>query len=170
MPEPMWHILSIKENPKVADFNCGVLPLNDFLRKCAGQNERKNIGITFVLVPSDGSMVAMGYYTLCMAQVEFQVLSEKQRKGLPRHPIPVVRLARLAVELSMQGKGLGELLLIDALHRSVRAAQVIAAKYIVVDAKNPKAEGFYRRYGFEPFESRTQSLVASIQTIAQAFK
>ena len=170
MPEPKWHVLSIKEGPQVTDFDCGVPPLNDFLRKYAGQNERKNIGSTFVLVPSDGSKVAMGYYTLCMAQVEFQTLSEKQRKGLPRHPIPAVRLARLAVDLSVQGKGLGELLLIDALHRSVRASRMIAAKYIIVDAKNPETEAFYRRYGFEPFESRTRSLVASIQTVAIAFK
>jgi predicted N-acetyltransferase YhbS len=92
-------------------------------------------------------------------------LPETHRKGLPKYSVPAVRLARLAVDQKWQGKGLGELLLVDAIRRSVLAAESIAAKFMVVDAIHQKAEAFYIRYGFEPFKSDSLSLAASIETL-----
>jgi ribosomal protein S18 acetylase RimI-like enzyme len=113
--------------------------------------------------------VAAGYFTLSMAQVDLKSLPESHRKGLPKYPVPAVRLGRLAVDRKWQGKGLGELLLLDAVHRVVTAVQSVAAKYMIVDAKNKKAEEFYLRYGFHSLEGDSHSLVAAIEPLKGLF-
>lgn len=153
------------EATTLQSFDCGIPKLNEYLIRYAGQNHRKGLGKTNVLIPSVGSPVAVGYHTLSMAQVDLRSLTEKLRKGLPHYPVPAVRLARLAVDRKWQGKGLGELLLVDAIRRAVLAAQSVAAKLMIVDAMNQQAEGFYLQYGFEPFESDSRSLAAAIDTL-----
>jgi GNAT superfamily N-acetyltransferase len=169
MPVPPWRMVSIADKPEIQAFDCGIPELDDFLKRFAGQNQRKGLGSTFVLVPAEGAPVAAGYFTLSMAQVELGALPEAHRKGLPRYPVPAVRLARLAVDRRWQGKGLGELLLMDAIYRAVRAVQSVAAKFMIVDAKNKKAEEFYQRYGFFPFGGDSHSLVAAIETLKSLF-
>ena len=153
------------EAPLLQSFDCGIPELNEYLKRYAGQNHRKGLGKTGVLIPSAGSPVAVGYHTLSMAQVDLRFLAEKHRKGMPRYPVPAVRLARLAVDRKWQGQGLGELLLVDAIRRAVLAAQSVAAKLMIVDAMNQRAEGFYIQYGFEPFKSESCSLAASMDTL-----
>ena len=169
MPGPKWKFLPITEKMELQSFDCGVPELNDYLKRYAGQNHRKGIGSTFVLVPFVGDQVALGYHTLSMAQVDLRFLPESQRKNLPKYPIPAVRLARLAVERHWQGKGLGELLLMDAIRRAVTAVQTVAGRYMIVDAQNKKAGEFYLRYGFHPFEGSSHSLVAAIDTLKELF-
>ncbi len=170
MPGPKWKIVAIAEKTELQSFDCGIFELNDYLKRYAGQNHRNGLGSTYVLVPAGGDPVAAGYHTLSMAQVELRSLPESHRKNLPRYPVPAVRLGRLAVDLKWQRTGLGEILLMDAIRRSIAAVQSVAAKYMIVDAKNKKAEEFYLRYGFHPFEGGSHSLVAAIDTLKELFK
>ncbi len=162
--------MPITEKMELQSFDCGIFELNDYLKRYAGQNHRKGLASTYVLVPADGEPVAAGYHTLSMAQVDLRSLPESHRKYLPKYPVPAVRLGRLAVDLKWQGTGLGEILLLDAIRRSIAAIQSVAAKYMIVDAKNKKAEEFYLRYGFQPFEGGPHSLVAAIDTLKGLFE
>src|ERR1041384_7809828 len=170
MESSPWRFVSIADKPEVRSFDCGVPELNDYLKRYAGQNYRKGLGNTFVLVPGGKKADAAGYHTLSMAQVDLHSLSKSHRKGLPKYPVPAVRLSRLAVDRKWQGQGLGEMLLMDAIHRVVAAVQSVAAKFMIVDAKSEKATGFYLKYGFHPFESGPPSLAVSIDTLKSLFK
>lgn len=90
----------------------------------------------------------MGFYTLSMADVEAGALPPKTRRGLPRYPVPVARIGRLAVDERAQGRGYGGALLEDALRRIDTASQVLGCMGVVVDAKDDSAVAFYERYGF----------------------
>ena len=92
----------------------------------------------------------IGYYSLSAGSVQKVHTSERVAKGLPNHPVPVVLLARLAVDLRFQSKGLGSGLLRDALARACSAADVIGVRAILVHAKDAKAAAFYTQYGFSP--------------------
>jgi len=170
MPGPQWKFVPITEKIELQSFDCGIIELNDYLKRYAGQNHRKGLGSTYVLVPFEGEPVAAAYHTLSMAQVELHSLPESHRKNLPKYPVPAVRLGRLSVDHQWQGTGLGEILLMDAIHRSVLAVRSVAAKFMIVDAKNKKAEEFYLRYGFHPFEGGSHSLVAAIDTLKGLFE
>jgi GNAT superfamily N-acetyltransferase len=90
-----------------------------------------------------------GFYTLSMADVPARELPVEQGAGLPKYPLPVVLIGRLAVELRAQGHGIGQRLLVDALARTAAAAQHVAFVGVIVDAKNAAAVSFYERFGFK---------------------
>ena len=128
-------------------FDCGEDSLNRYLRQYASQHQKKDIGRVYVAV-EPGKQKVLGYYTLANGAVEFQ--SVPKAKGLPReYPVPVILLARLAIDRSRQGQGLGAVLLFDALKRSVEVAQVSAAHAVIVDALGESAKKFYLHYQFE---------------------
>ncbi len=128
-------------------FDCGEESLNRYLRQYAGQHQKKNVGRVYVAVER-GARRALGYYTLANGSVEFA--SVPRSKGLPReYPIPVILLARLAVDRTAQGQGLGAVLLFDALRRAAEAAEVSAAYAVIVDALHDAAKKFYLHYHFE---------------------
>jgi GNAT superfamily N-acetyltransferase len=129
------------------DFDCGEDSLNRYLKQYASQHQKKDLGRIYVAV-QPGEQQVLGYYTLANGSVEFQ--SVPKSKGLPReYPIPVILLARLAIDRSMQGQGLGAVLLFDALKRAAEASQVSAAHAVIVDALNETAKQFYLHYDFE---------------------
>lgn len=129
------------------EFDCGEESLNRYLRQYASQHQKRNIGRAYVAVEK-GERRVLGYYTLANGSVTFQ--SVPQAKGLPReYPIPVILLARLAIDITTQGQGLGAVLLFDALKRAVEASQVSAAYALIVDAMHEKAKAFYLHYRFE---------------------
>lgn len=129
------------------DFDCGEETLNRYLRQYASQHQKKNIGRVFVAVEV-GQQKVLGYYTLANGSVAFA--SVPDAKGLPReYPIPVILLARLAVDNSMRGQGLGAALLFDALKRAAEVAEVSAAYAVIVDALHEQAKRFYLHYEFE---------------------
>jgi len=167
MPDPQWRFIPITEKPDIHAFDCGESGLNDYLRSYAGQNHRNGLGSTFVLVPYQGPPSAIGYYTLCMAQAEPQSLPEPMGRKLPGYPAPAVRLARLAVDRKWQSRGLGELLMVDAIRRTVIATRSVAAKFMIVDAKNMKAREFYAKYGFISFGGAPYRLVSPIETLTR---
>lgn len=128
-------------------FDCGEEPLNRFLVRNALQNQQANASRTYVAL-SEARVV--GYYTLVVGEIANADASERLRKGLARHPVPIMLLARLAVDAGMQGKGLGAGLLKDALLRTLQAADIAGIRAIAVHAKNERATAFYERYGFGP--------------------
>ncbi len=145
-------------------FSCGVKPLDDYFKQFAKGNHIKNIGKTFVLIEENKDII--GYYTTSMGSVEFQSLPQKIRERLPKYPIPIARIARLAVDIKKQRQGWGEYLLIDALNRIREAATVVAAFGVVVDAKDEKAKKFYTQYGFTLFEENNLCLFLPLDSIS----
>jgi len=128
-------------------FDCGDDSLNRFIKRHALPSQLANSAQTYV-VRRSGSVV--GFYSLTAGSVTHESSTERMRKGLARHPIPVVLLARFAVDSSAQGQGLGSALLKDALLRVSRAADIIGARALLVHAKDDEARAFYSRYDFDP--------------------
>lgn len=139
-------------------FDCGVEPLNRYLKTQAGQHRVKGISTTFVLVDSERPSWILGYYSLSAASLAFERLTETDRKGLPAYPVPAVRIGRLATSVSARGQGLGELLLQNALKRTLQARNTLGVHALIVEAKDPAAEGFYRKYGFRLCDPQSRQL------------
>lgn len=129
----------------LADFECGHTALDDWLRRHALTAQRMDAARTFVLVRG---REVLGYFSLTMGSVQRADAPTKLVRGLPRYPIGMVLLARLAVDRREHGKGFGALLLAEALRKSVAAGEAAAARLIVVDAIDESAIGFYARHGF----------------------
>ena len=127
-------------------FDCGNDPLNDYLRRFAWTNQQAGAARTYVASRGD---VVVGYFTLAYGSIEHEGAAERIRKGLARHPIPVMVLARLAVDRSEQGCGLGKGLLKDALLRTLQAAEIAGLRAVIVHAKDDSARDFYERLGFQ---------------------
>ena len=144
-------------------FDCGRQELNDWLQQVARQHQEKGLSKTFVSFRDDAPTLICGYYALTLAELENQHLPAAWRKKLPRR-IPGVRLGRLAVDKQYQGKGLGELLLVDALTRAQRIVTEAGGVGLFVDAVDEQAAGYYSRFGFEvsPDNSRLLFLPARI--------
>lgn len=137
----------LRRDHSVEGFDCGKEELHRFLKKHALTNQASDSAQTYVL--ADGPVVT-GYYSLAAGTVSHEEATERVKKGLARHPIPVVLLARLAVDSSLQGKRIGPALLKDALRRAVHAADTIGARAVLVHAKDDDARGFYEHFSFEP--------------------
>jgi predicted N-acetyltransferase YhbS len=134
----------------VSHFDCGVAALNSYLKKYALQNQRGQSARTYVAIR--GNRVC-GYYTLAAASARREETPARIAKGLAAHPVPLILLARLAVDVVEKGKGLGSGLLKDALLRAVQAGDIIGCRAVMVHAKDDAAREFYIRFGFEPSAS-----------------
>ena len=146
--------VSIRALDDTADrgrFTCGVEALDGWLRRQAGQAQRRRLASVWVASPKTRPETLLGYYSLAPWQVAFEECAEKLRRGLPRYPVPVTLIARLAVAASEQGKGLGGILLVDALRRAHSASESVPVHAVLVHAKDESAAGFYGHYGFLPF-------------------
>jgi ribosomal protein S18 acetylase RimI-like enzyme len=148
------------------EFSCGNEDLDLYLKEFARQNHRKGIGKTFIALDGDCSI---GYYTISMASIEFKDLPEGFNRGVPKYPIPVAKIGRLAIDKKFQGKKIGSGLLIDALKKIQGASKIVAAYAVVVDAKNEKAKKFYESFGFITFKNEL-SLLLSMKTINELLK
>lgn len=124
-------------------FDCGEESLNDFLKRFARQNDEKGLGRTYVAVKT-GEPRIYGYYTISSGALSFETIPEK----LPRYPIPVVHLGRLAVDESAKGQRLGKALLADALKRAVGVADQLGIYAVEVYALTENAREFYLKFGF----------------------
>ena len=142
------------------DFDCGVEELNSYLLKYSGQHERKGIGRTYVAVEDDDTRV-LGYYTISSSGVAFEVVPE----NLPRHPVPVALIGRLAVDVTARRRRLGETLLIHALRSAQRAARIVGIYAVVVNALDDAAKGFYLKYGFKELSDDRLHLYLPMKTI-----
>jgi len=127
----------------VDPFDCGVEPLNTYLKQYAGQNERRGASRTFVIAGRDNRIV--GYYTLALGSVAHENAPTAVKKGFGQYPIPVIILARLATDKSIQGKGFGLALLKDALLRSFNVSLDVGVRAVLVHAKDKRARDWYER-------------------------
>lgn len=145
-------------------FDCGRSQLNDWLRQVARQHQDKGLSKTFVATSEEDTTRICGYCALILAELESRHLTNAWRKKFPRR-IPGVRLGRLAVDLKHQGRGLGELLLVDVLVRAKRIHQEAGGIGLFVEAIDHRAASFYQRFGFEPTPDQPLLLFLPVQVI-----
>lgn len=133
---------------EVDAFDCGKEPLDRFLQRHALVNQKAGSAQTYVVCR--GEQRVAGYYSLAVGAVEHADAPGRVGKGLARHPIPVMLLARLAIDRTEQGKGLGKALLKDALLRTAQAAEIAGIRALLVHAKDDEARAWYEQFDFEP--------------------
>jgi GNAT superfamily N-acetyltransferase len=132
----------------IATFASGVESLDTWLHRHARAAVGAGSARTYVVVDRGDDSRVVGYSALAAGAVEPDDVPVRVRAGMPRHPIPVVLLARLAVDEQVQGLGLGAFLLADAVRRTLSAADAIAVRALLVHAIDARARAFYERFGF----------------------
>jgi len=147
-------------------FWCGVPELDTYLQQRAGQDLQRKLAAVFVLT-ADSKTIA-GFYTLSAHSISGADLPPELAKRLPRFPLPVTLLGRMAVAQSLQGAGLGEHLLLDALNRALHGSRQVASWAVVVDAKAGARE-FYLKHDFIPLPDSPDRLFLPIMTIEALF-
>jgi GNAT superfamily N-acetyltransferase len=163
--KPSLHIEKLHRTHNVEQFACGQPELDRFLVRHALQAQQSNSSRTYVAV--SGDQVA-GFYTIVAGEVQHAQAPERVVKGMARHPIPLLVLARLAVHINAQGRGIGSGLLLDALGRTLQVADVIGVRALAVHAKDDRAVAFYRHFGFTPSSSDARHLFMIIKDIRLA--
>lgn len=139
-------------------FACGEPTLDAYLRQQAAQHHRDGISTTHVLVDDADPACILGYYSLSAAQLLLTDLQEADRKRLPTYPVPAIRMGRLAVSASEQGKGHGDYLLAHAVARSLGLREQLGVRVLLVDALHEDAARFYRAYGFREATANSHTL------------
>jgi predicted GNAT family N-acyltransferase len=164
--EPGYRVEPLESHHDRAAFSCGVVELDRYFHHQAGQDRKRDLAVAFILT-SDGKTIA-GFYTLSQHSIQIADLPEGQAKKLPPLPIGVTLLGRMAMSQGLQGQGLGEFLLMDALKRAWILSQQIASWAVVVDAKAGARE-FYLKYEFVPMPSNPDRLFLTMKTIKRLF-
>jgi len=165
MTIPPWHEEAISKRHNREAFDCGDAALNDFLRRHARQTHDRGGAKTFLAVRDDAALLVLGFYSLSPASVEFSRTPAIIKRGLARHDVPVFRLGRLAVDRSIQGRGLGGQLLLSAGRRCLRASQDVGGVALLIDAKNDGVANWYAGYGALPLLDTPFSLLLPLPTI-----
>lgn len=157
---------ALSPSSNIASFDCGVDELNDFLQRLSLIYQSRRFGFTILCSRNeDLDKRVIGYYTIAPAQVFRSELPEKFMKGPRPNPIPAFRLCRLAIDKSFQRKGIGEIVLFNALKKCNEASSIFGGALIIVDAKNESARDFYAQYGFQPLPINPLCLVLSLKTL-----
>lgn len=163
------HVSPLEKAHDRKSFDCGNEDLNRYLREQARQDADKRVAAPFVFT-QPGSPAVLGFYTLSATIIPVDELPSDLMKRMPRYgQLPVTLLGSLAVDRSVGNQGVGEFLLVDALRRSLGAAQQIAAMAVIVDAKDECAERFYRHFDFQPFQQAPLRLFLPMVHIAKLF-
>jgi ribosomal protein S18 acetylase RimI-like enzyme len=144
---------------ETANFQCGSEPLNEYIRRYASQDVRKNVSRVFIATPENDTNKLAGFFTLSAGSVSCSTLPVSLARKLPRYPVPVALIGRLAVDHDSQDLGLGSILLADACQKVSQASNVLAVVGIIVDAKDDKAISFYKHFGFIPLPCQTDRLL-----------
>ena len=165
-------IRRLEEHDEVAGFDCGDEPLNNYLRRHAWTNQEKSsIGVSYVAVDEAAPRGVLGYFTLAMASVPRDAFPKKYIRGLPPYDLPLILLARLAVDRRFAGRGLGHALISQAFRICLQAADEVGCRYIITDAYRDRI-GWYRRYGFVPIagaaEGGPQRMFLDMRTVRAA--
>jgi len=145
-------------------FDCGNPILTDWLKQRASQFEKRDLARTYVATRS-GDRRVLGYYAISNHRVTHESLPGDEAKGLPLLDVPVVLLGRLAVDRSVHGRGLGSLLLVDALRRAQHLAEHVGIRAVEVDAIHDDARRFYLKFGFVPLLDNPHHLFISMKVI-----
>jgi GNAT superfamily N-acetyltransferase len=158
-------IEKLSRSHAVEQFTCGQQELDRFLVRHALQAQQANSSQTYIALDSDE---VIGFYTIVAGEVRHADAPERVVKGMPRYPIPLLVLARLAVASSRQGRGIGAGLLLDALGRTLQVAEVVGVRALAVHAKDEQAAAFYRHFGFTPSPTDPRHLFMIIKDIRSA--
>ena len=164
----VWEEAAITKQHNRAGFDCGDADLNLYVRKFARQNHESGGAKCFVAAPADTPARILGFYTLSPASLEYARTPTFAKKGLGRYDVPVFRLGRLAVDNSVQGRGLGGALLLRAADRCIRVAQDVGGVALLIDAKGDRAARWYESYGALRLEDAPLSLVLPLAVAADA--
>jgi GNAT superfamily N-acetyltransferase len=151
-------------------FDCGREALNRFLVRYALPNQQAGASQTYIALADEADAEVVGYYTLVVGQVEYSEAPERLTKGLARHPVPIMLLARLAVAATWQGKGLGSGLLKDAMLRTLQAADIAGIRASAVHAKDDEAKSFSERFDFVASPSDPYHLFRLLKDIRAALR
>jgi GNAT superfamily N-acetyltransferase len=151
----------------IADFDCGKSPLNDFLIKYALQNQASGGARTYVLSRTER---VIGYYSLAPASVSPDDAPARVMKGQGRYPVPVILMARFAIDKAEQGKGLGKAMFRNALRRSLAGAETIGGRAFLVHAKDDEARAFYLKFGMEESPTNPLHLLLLFKDIRQSLE
>lgn len=143
----MFVIEKLARHHAVDEFDCAQEALNRFLARFALASQQANASQTYLGL-ADAAVV--GFYTLVVGEVAYDDAPERLVKGLARHPVPLMLLARLAVGAPWQGRGIGAGLLKDAMRRTVRVADIVGIRALAAHAKDDRARAFYEHFGFIP--------------------
>lgn len=168
MSLPDWREEPISKAHDREAFDCGEEELNQFLRRHARQSHEKGGAKTFVATPIDEGKRVLGFYSLSPASIDYARTPALVKKGLARYDVPVFRLGRLAVDLTVQGHSLGGQLLLIAGRRCIRAAAEVGGVALLIDAKNERVAAWYKAYGALPLLDAPRSLVLPLATIEAA--
>lgn len=153
-------VVPLSDRHDRSQFDCGEPALNLFLQRYAGQHDRRGFGRTYVAV-SEGAVASSGYYSISSGSIAFEPVPE----NLPRHPVPIVLLGRLAVDRRFQSQGVGGLLLVDALRRAQRAADELGIYAVAVEALSDRAKSFYVKFGFRALTDDRLHLYLPIKVV-----
>jgi GNAT superfamily N-acetyltransferase len=134
----------------VETFDCGQIALNHFLNRFALASQQANASQTYLGL-ADAEII--GFYTLVVSEVAYADAPERLTKGLARHPVPLMLLARLAVSVAWKGRGVGAGLLKDAMRRTLQVAEIVGVRALAAHAKDGTARAFYEHFGFVPSPS-----------------
>jgi len=150
-------IRRLGEDDEVENFDCGDDALNNYLKRNAWTNQQKiSIGVSYVAADENAPLFVLGYFTLAMASVPRDAFPKKYVRGLPPYDLPLILLARLAVDQRFGGRGIGHALISEALRASLRIADEVGCRCIITDAYRNRVN-WYARYGFVPIEGAAQS-------------
>lgn len=159
---PFSPVEKIRANHDTESFDCGKAELNRFLNRFAFANHRAHTAQTYVVCRG---LRVVGYYSLTVGQASHENAPARIAQGIASHPIPLMILARLAVDTGEQGRGLGAALLKDVLYRSAKAADITGIRALFVHAKDEQAIAFYEHFNFRPSPTDPQHLFLLMKDI-----
>jgi GNAT superfamily N-acetyltransferase len=163
-----WNEAPISRQHDRAGFDCGDADLNLYLQKFARQNHESGGAKCFVAAPAGAPSRILGFYTLSPASLEYARTPALAKKGLGRYDVPVFRLGRLAVDNTVQGRGLGGALVLRAADRCIRVAKDVGGVALLIDAKNDRAATWYQSHGALRLDDAPLSLVLPLAVAADA--
>ena len=163
---PVWREEPIAKSHHRQAFDCGDAALNDFLRRYARQSHEQNASKTFCAIDVETPGRVLGFYTIAPVAVARRAVPAAMAKGLAQHDVPGFKLARIATDRSVAGRGLGGQLLAAAALRCLRVANEVGGVLLVIDAKGDRAAQWYAGYGAEPLQDAPLTLVMPLATFA----
>ncbi len=155
----------LSEQHDASSFDCGVEALNTYIKRYARQTQKREGARTYVALDSNK---VVAFYTIVFGGIEWKDSPELVRKGLGKYPIPILILARLAVDKKWSGKGLGNSLLVDCLRRALAASEIAGLRAVLVDAKDEAARQFYEQRGFRRWPDESNRLFVTIPELKRA--
>ncbi|MCP3468488.1 GNAT family N-acetyltransferase [Bradyrhizobium sp. CCGUVB23] len=170
MTLPAWHEEPVAKAHDRKAFDCGDDALNTFLLRYARQGHEQNAVKTYCAIANDTPNRVLGFYSLAPASIAHDAVPAAMTKGLARHKVPGFLLARLAVDKTVAGRGLGGQLLLAAALRCLRVTEEVGGVLMVIEAKTARAAQWYRSLGAEPLADQPLALVTPLATFADALR